>query len=203
MEGEWERKYWDLVGAIALSEAEERRGQKALPHFFSLCSEKEKKMILQKCNNRIEDGQWIGNMTTRSRPMITIETAQTKELSLKRRREEKSRNVTDDRIKASIMVAHVTMWDVGKLPTGRKRVASHICHDGVCIDPTHIEWESHDDNNLREVCNKSKMCQCELNPPCNFLLHPERHVSISHNRNPRIPSKTSKTRHAGVGVKMK
>jgi hypothetical protein len=23
MEGEWERKYWDLVGAIALSEAEQ------------------------------------------------------------------------------------------------------------------------------------------------------------------------------------
>lgn len=202
-EGEWEAKYWDLVGRIALEEAEEeRRGQKALPHFYTMLDDEEKEMLVKKYRDRCRDGLWIGNTNTGNRPSFVLETKKTRELT-KKRRLEKARSTNDDRVKAMIIVAHVAMWDAGKIATGRKRFASHICHDGHCINPDHLEWESADHNMLREVCNREKICQCGLQPSCDFTLHPERHALGRRRNDKRKPSKTSKERTRDGKVKLK
>lgn len=203
MEGEWEEKYWNLIGKIAAEQEEEERHLKEfLPHFFVLCNEDEKKKALKKIHERIVDDEWIGNSQINGRPMFVMETEESKKRTRARMEQQGDQAAgKDKRMKASIMAIHALMWAAGKHPTGRKRVASHVCHFGACLDPDHVEWESQDHNMIRERCNRAKHCSCGLQPPCNFSFHPDRHVPRIRNKNDkRIAAKTKQSK-AGFKIK--
>lgn len=134
--------------------------------------------------------------------MFVMETVESKKRS-RARIEQQGDQVAgkDKRMKASIMAIHALMWAAGKHPTGRKRVASHICHFGACLDTDHVEWESQDHNMIREQCNRAKYCSCDLVPRCDFTLHPERHVPRARNKNDK--RKASKTKASKAGFTLK
>lgn len=58
----------------------------------------------------------------------------------------------------------------GNLPShdagGSKLEVSHLCHNGVCVKPSHLVLETHEKNMERLTCQKQGHC-CKLhNPHC-------------------------------------
>lgn len=55
-------------------------------------------------------------------------------------------------------VAHIVMLLDGNYPTADKQEASHICHEALCLDPSHLIWESHRRNGVRNACIHAGKC---------------------------------------------
>merc|ERR1711916_140504 len=64
---------------------------------------------------------------------------------------------------------HLAFLKKGLLPQKSSDHCSHLCHNSNCIE--HVVWESADNNGLREICNKSKACVCNLHPSC-IIINP-------------------------------
>lgn len=188
----WEEKYWDLVGAVALEKAEKARRKRErefqfqeviapedadLPIIMRMCTPEERAELAVLVSQKIVDGAWTGNVTGRGgskRPSLQYETALSR-----RHASEGKRKVTyvdkrtgksyTGKANCTFIVTHVVLVAAGKFPTEKQNHASHLCHDNICVNVDHLVWEASSDNNRRErLCRKEKKCICGLKPPCIF-----------------------------------
>lgn len=67
--------------------------------------------------------------------------------------------------------SHLVLVNDQHFPTERRNVASHLCHNSLCVDVAHLEWSSSNDNQRREMCHEEGVCMCGLATKCLFGVH--------------------------------
>ena len=55
-------------------------------------------------------------------------------------------------------VTHLVMLLAGNYPVADDQQASHLCHERLCCDPSHLIWESGTRNSVRNACIKAQHC---------------------------------------------
>lgn len=67
---------------------------------------------------------------------------------------------------STFTAAHIVCLNNGKCPATEVDECSHLCHQNGCLEPTHLVWESKDNNGRREACKHKQECICGLTPQC-------------------------------------
>lgn len=154
-----------------------------LPPIMTMCTPAERRKFVSRYHEKYVNGVWTGKSRAgiSDRPCMSLQTERCLQEQLTGERSQNPRkerpNTPRKGAQINVAVTHIALISVGRFPTERRNVASHICHVSSCIEPTHLIWESSGDNWRRErLCSKQgrgKVCTCGLFPPCNFALHPE------------------------------
>lgn len=158
-----------------------------LPVIMTMCTPKERLEAIKLMNARIDSqGNWIDERKKKRRPALTMITQRSRdeqdagERSSKKHKRQVWMASTQQYVEkeykltaaVTLMVTHLKLVEAGSYPTELCNVASHLCHNKMCIDVSHLVWSSQDDNWKRErLCRKQGQCNCDLQPPCNFEAH--------------------------------
>lgn len=143
-----------------------------LPVIMTMCTPAERQVLIRKVQAKIIDNEWRGaynvlnaHQVYKKVAKIPLKTAKSTADFLAGKRKVAP---------VEFKVVHVQLLSKGEYPTETRNVCNHICHKGDCIIADHLVWSSSDDNNRRErKCRKQRVCNCGLQPRCDFTLHKE------------------------------
>jgi hypothetical protein len=191
---ELEAEVFDLKCALAAAEAEKKYDPldvtryvneiapktADLPPIMTMCTPAERKQVVASLRGKSREGHWIGGRAgTGKRPKVSAVTQRSKDEEKagfrkpQNKKPTKSGKVREGSARVTIYVTHAVLIGAGAYPTERRNFASHICHDNDCIVRDHLQWETAGDNLRRDrLCRPRRECRCGLQPPCNFMLHP-------------------------------
>jgi hypothetical protein len=131
-----------------------------LPAIITKLNDEDRKKCFNNIKRKIWENRWIGGLEkirkdgSGGRPVYRYS----------------NRAVTKTMVRVN--PAHVVLVKQGLLPTEDRNVASHLCHDPICLDPNHLEWSPSSDNNRRErKCRLVGSCNCGLPQKCLFNKH--------------------------------
>lgn len=151
-----------------------------LPIIMTLCEPDERDAIIKVVKDQIVDGEWTGPLTGRKgskRPTVRFVPRAGYEDQRQGRRKSTyldKRNGKEYSTKpvSTFIAAHAILIDAGKYPSEQKNTASHLCHESLCLESSHLVWESHDANQKRErKCHQKGECHCGQQPSCLFDVH--------------------------------
>lgn len=151
-----------------------------LPIIMRLCDPEERQQVIELVKSKIIDGKWTGNVTGRKgskRPTVPFVTKQgyVEQAEGKRKAmclDKRQNKAYKTRPVSTFIAAHAVLLADGRYPTEQKNTASHLCHNNLCVEASHLVWESHDHNQRRErKCHKTGVCSCNLTPGCMLDVH--------------------------------
>lgn len=70
-----------------------------------------------------------------------------------------------------ITLTHLVLIDDGRPPRIPGLVASHLCHEPMCLKAEHLVWETQAINARRTGCNKAGKCKCQQTVSCMIGAH--------------------------------
>jgi len=153
--------------------------ESGFPLILTLCSEEERKMLLERARKKIVGGKWLGALQggtkdkKQGRPGLTYEARFMKEredrgeLPKKMwfdKRSGKHHRAQHTRV---FWVSHILLVGTGSFPCPFDE-ASHLCHNKLCCDVSHLIWEDPETNRKRNICKKKGECVCGCKSPCRF-----------------------------------
>ena len=150
-----------------------------LPNIMTMATPDERKILVKRFEERLESGKfmWTG-AKTKNKPLGARQSLQ---MTTQKARDMVASGHRGARYHASgnkganvvtFSTLHVAMLAADKYPTEESNYTSHLCHWSLCLDHTHVIWESATRNLRRErLCRRNKICICALEPPCDFTLH--------------------------------
>lgn len=148
------------------------------PVLLTLCTPRERKILLHKARQKIVGGKWCGSIqgsrkTERGRPAVKYEPQMMKDEERRGERPEKKILPKGEKWERRVRwnhtfyLTHILLVGAGKYPKPFD-VASHLCHNNRCCDVEHFLWETQTENIKREVCRKAKECVCGQRNSCRF-----------------------------------
>lgn len=139
---------------------------KDLPNIIRYCTPSERQAIFLRARAKVQAGKWTGSKLNGKRPILWVKTERSKEEHAQGLRSSTPSRGFHNGI--CIVASHAFLCMNGWYPTEQKNVASHLCHNRLCVDIEHLEWSSASDNQKREFCRRNKQCTCGLARPCIF-----------------------------------
>lgn len=131
-----------------------------------MCEPDERLVVEERVFKKIVAGKWIGARNMKNRPQIRFASRRTAEQVQAGLRAKPRKGQAGN---VSILAYHAVLLKMGKYPTLKRNVCSHLCHNSLCVDPAHLVWSDSNDNDRREkLCRKDGICRCGLVPPCTF-----------------------------------